>query len=387
MKMKDHSKSPLVSDLVLIGGGHAQVHIIKMCGMEPLKSLIAHHGIRVTLIARDVMTPYSGMLPGYIAGHYTYEQIHIDLNRLCSFAGVRLIHTAANRIVANGTDTNTDSDPTGSLGRHGGLIYCEDGRPPIRYDALSIDIGSRPSGWGNSAQEINEDGITPVKPIAGFAMRYAKLIEKLQKVATQFTPENPFIFLIVGGGAGGIELVLSAQYNLTQIFQKAGADIKALKFILATRGTTILPSHNSKIQSIFQRILKERGVEVIYGAAITGMESYNPQHQQDESSSSNNSAYSTIPQLHKLITKESSRTPPIVFHECLWCTSAGVSSWLAEDTPFETTSDGFLKVNDTFQCLGFPGVFAAGDCCHSIDHPRPKGMFFSFVKSVQFSLV
>jgi selenide,water dikinase len=53
---------PVFKDIVLVGGGHANVHIIKMFGMQP------QPGIRVTLISPVVEMPYSGMIPGYVAG-------------------------------------------------------------------------------------------------------------------------------------------------------------------------------------------------------------------------------------------------------------------------------------------------------------------------------
>jgi len=75
------------ADIVLVGGGHAHVHVLKV--------LAAERVARVTLITRDLATPYSGMLPGVVAGLYAANEAHIDLVRLAAKTGARLVHAEA----------------------------------------------------------------------------------------------------------------------------------------------------------------------------------------------------------------------------------------------------------------------------------------------------
>ena len=74
---------PVLRDIVLIGGGHSHVGVLRRFGMHP------EPGVRLTVICTTVDTPYSGMLPGYISGHYSFDDCHIDLPKLAAFAGAR----------------------------------------------------------------------------------------------------------------------------------------------------------------------------------------------------------------------------------------------------------------------------------------------------------
>src|SRR5260370_16341048 len=107
-------------DLVLVGGGHAHVHVLASFGQGPLA------GVQVTLVARDVRTPYSGMIPGFVAGRYRFEDCHIDLAALAARTGALLVQSEAV-----------------GLDRAGRLVLLK-GKSPLPYDALSLDVGAAP---------------------------------------------------------------------------------------------------------------------------------------------------------------------------------------------------------------------------------------------------
>jgi selenide,water dikinase len=307
---------PVLRDIVLIGGGHSHVGVLKRFAMDPVP------GVRLTLICRDTHTPYSGMLPGYIAGHYNYDDVHIDLSKLAEYAGARFY-----RDEALGIDRNNKR------------VHCRN-RPNVPYDILSINIGSSPQV---SDVEGALEYAVPVKPITGFNNRWISLLSRIE------SHEGPLTLAIVGAGAGGVELTLAMQFRLQNELKRRGKDPEQLHFHLFDAATDILPTHNAKVRNIFRKTLSDRGVVVHLGTAVKKVEK-------------------------GLLLTESGDV--LEADEVLWVTRAGGPAWL-RDTGLLLDDNLFIKVRDTLQAENDDSIFAAGDIANVVNHPREKAGVFA----------
>ncbi|MDP5052925.1 MAG: selenide, water dikinase SelD [Congregibacter sp.] len=175
------TSEPAEQDLVLVGGGHSHVLVLRQLAMS------RPAGLRVTLISPAVFTPYSGMLPGLLAGHYSFEETHIDLMRLCQWAGVRFF-----------VDTVDALDP--NMRR----LQCRS-RGQLGYDILSVDIGSEPEL--DSVPGAREFAV-PVKPVAQLWSRWESLSQEDDLASQRIA--------VVGGGAGSVEIALAIAHRLAR---------------------------------------------------------------------------------------------------------------------------------------------------------------------------
>ena len=310
------SDSPIVKDLVLVGGGHSHVTVLRKFGMKPLP------GARITLICRDLQAPYSGMLPGFIAGHYSFDEAHIDLGPLARFAGARFFH-----------------DEVIGLDVKEKRVTCRT-RPSVPYDLLSINIGSAPTTV--HVPGAREHAV-PVKPINGFIGHWVRLRDRILAHGEAASVG------VVGGGAGGVEIILAIQHRLKHLLAEQGRDDRGLSFHLFTEGDDILVIHNPRVREKFRRVLSARGVQVHLGHEVAEVRP------------------------RRLLCTNGARFD---VDEILWVTMAGAQVWLAE-SGLAVDEAGFVKVEDTLESVSHPGIFAAGDVAALVKHPRPKSGVFA----------
>jgi len=301
---------PVNTDIVLLGGGHAHVHVLAAFAMRPMP------GVRLTLVTRDLNTPYSGMLPGIIAGLYEPAKAHIDLVRLSAATGTRLVHAEA----------------TG-LDRANKRVLLKN-RPPLAYDLVSIDVGITPDLKmiaGAAAHAM------AVKPIALFLSKLNVLLESIR------TTNDTRRIAVIGGGAGGVELLLSARTRILAEAAKLGSDHRKFEFALITEGE-ILQTHNPRVRATFRRVFEQRGIAL---------------HERTRAVLIGEDA----------IEIENGKTIPA---GCtLLATGAAAPAWFPA-TGLELNDGGFIAVRPTLQSLNDPDAFAAGDCAALVETPREK---------------
>jgi selenide,water dikinase len=305
------ARTPVLKDVVLVGAGHSHVGVLRAFGMDPIA------GVRLTLISRQVDTPYSGMLPGMIAGLYDHDQGHIDTGPLTRFAQARLYNSEV-----IGLDLAAKQ------------VICRD-RPPVPYDILSINIGSTPNTGG--VPGAAEHAI-PVKPIDGFFERFEAARARILQARGRAR------IAVVGGGAGGVELLLSLNQRLTREVAAAGFAPSGLSFTLITSSDELLPTFPARMRRRFTEILRERGIGLVVGgkAIEVGAGSV-------------------------LVTGKG----PIGLDEVFWTTRAAPAAWLA-DTGLALDGEGFIRVRETLQSVSHAEVFAAGDIASIEGHATPK---------------
>ncbi|QCS48554.1 selenide, water dikinase SelD [Picosynechococcus sp. PCC 11901] len=302
-----------MSDVVFVGGGHSHAIALKMWGMQPQAKA------RLTLISDVTYTPYSGMLPGYVAGFYGYEETHIDLRRLAHFAQADFLK---DQVIGLDLDQK--------------VVHCTN-RPPVRFDYLSLDIGSTPAT--ETIPGVKAYAIA-AKPVPQFLDAWQRILDTANQA-----PDQPQRIIIVGGGAGGTELAFNIHHALSQRL----ASPELLELHLVHRGQQLMGTNqNPGVSRQAQKLLQHRNVQV---------------HLQE-----------TVVEVTP--TGVRCQSGLVLTGKVIWVTQAAAPSWLRA-SGLQTDNRGFVLVNQTLRSPSHPFVFAAGDIATMRDEPRPKAGVFA----------
>jgi len=281
--------------LILIGGGHAHLSVLRELARMRLD-------IDAVLITPSPYQTYSGMLPGWMAGHYSLSDCQIDLRPITQAAGAKLVFAQV---------LGMDADRC--------CVALSDGSH-LDYDFVSLDIGSETNlSW---LQALGER-LLPIKPLGEFVQRWPDVL-------TQAAQQSDFHLAVVGGGAAGVELALTAQYAFAQHASNA-----TVSLIASEKG--ILSGHTPRVIKRAGEVLQQRGI-ALHKAHAVGVEN------------------------GLLLANGQLVNADIV----IATTGASPPSWLKLSN-LALDEHGYISVEPTHLSSSHPNVFAAGDVCARSD--------------------
>ncbi len=292
--MRPPSTSAIRHDVVLVGGGHAHIQVLKRWAMSPVA------GTRLTLVVDRPIAVYSGMVPGFVAGQYARDELEIDVRPLALRAGARCIAARA-----AGLDTVARQLLLG-------------GRPPIRYDTVSFDVGSTVAGL--ELPGVREHAI-PTRPISDFVRRVDEVFAAARERST-------FRTIVVGAGAGGVEVAFALAARLGREIG-GRADV-----VLLEAGPRVLPGHGGSAARRVETAAAARGLTIRCGARVERVEA------------------------NAVLLAGGER---LAADAVVWVAGAAALP-IFTGSGIETDERGFAKVRPTLQCVGRDDVFAVGDC-------------------------
>jgi pyridine nucleotide-disulfide oxidoreductase family protein len=282
--------------IVLVGGGHAHPFVLEALARE------LHADIEVVLISPAPLQYYSGMLPGWMAGHYTLPQCRIDLMPLLTAARVAFIQD---------TVVGMDADKR--------CVCLSDGRH-VPYDILSLDVGSETQlAW---LMDLG-DKLISVKPLQSFAQAWQTTLDMAGRATA-------FHLAVVGGGAAGVELALSAARALHSVNPASHVSL-----IAGEQG--VLRGHARTVVKLAEAMLAKAGVALVNVRAVG------------------------TPSGLLLSNGQSLEADKVVA-----ATGARAAVWL-QAGKLQLDARGFIAVNGHHQSLSHANVFAAGDVCTRSD--------------------
>jgi pyridine nucleotide-disulfide oxidoreductase family protein len=286
--------------VLLAGAGHAHLALLSAWGRRlPV-------GLEVTLVAPRPLQIYSGMLPGWIAGRYELADTLIHLQPLSQRVGANVVWSEVHSV-----------DPSH---QH---VALSDGRR-LEYDLLSLDIGSETD---LSFVQGSDERVLPIRPLERFAERWQTIMDRAREQALNLA--------VVGGGAAGVEIVLSTRHALHALNP-------AHRVMLVTTDEGVVPDHAPGVRRRARYWLQSRGIDVFRSSA-TGLNR----------------------NLHLADGRELAADVVIA------TTGARAPSWL-RTSGLDVDEAGFVKVGPTHQSVSHANVFATGDACARVDRPLPR---------------
>lgn len=306
-----------IKKLLLAGGGHAHIGLLRR-----LRTKRPDH-LNIAMISEQSQSLYSGMLPGWMAGHYSLSDISIDVLSLCKQAGVNLIKSAITSVDADAQNVGTADE-----GHHS-------------YDVLSLNTGADTDlSWlvraqaplnqlpsiqtpsNQAALDASNNSVIPIRPLHRFVQAWEDILADARQ-------RNHYQLAIVGAGAAATEIVMAAKVALQAINPNHQVYLICGHDLLSGFDTKFTQRVIKQLERLDIPIIYERAQDYVGGELVI-------------------------------------ETKSMPINSVIAATGVMGAAW-TQSTTLETVDKGFIAVNSVQQSTSHANVFAVGDVATRTD--------------------
>jgi demethylphylloquinone reductase len=208
----------------------------------------------------------------------------------------------------------------------------------LSYDYLVLSVGGITNFWGIEGAEQHA---LPFRKLRHADDLRARMIDALDRIPPDAAPQDArraATFVVVGGGASGVELATKMSDLLRDAFKRRGLRGEP-RVVIVEMASHVVPGMDEGIRSVVEGVLEEKRVELFTETKVVRV-------------------------LRRGVELEhAGERQTIEASGVVWTAGVRVNP-LVEKLDVEKTKQGLVVVERTLQLRGHPEVFVLGDIAH-----------------------
>jgi NADH dehydrogenase len=303
--------------IVILGGGFGGVYTLKY-----LHKFFHNTDIKLVLVNKKNYFLFTPLLHEFATGSVSLENLVEPIREIIRCCDYEFIHGEVKRIDLENKIVELNENN-------------------LSYDYLVIALGSKTNFYNIPGAEENSFTLKSLDDAIRLRNRFIHMFE----IASKDQEETILTFVIVGGGATGVELAAEMSDYFYKTFSKIYPKeiISKVKIILIEKGNELIPQFSPKLRKVALEVLRKKNINVILGKGVKEVGK----------------------DFIKLDDETIIKTKTVIW-------TAGVEPNLPEIVGnVEKDNKGRLIVNEYLQVKNYENVFGVGDVCCYIRNQKP----------------
>lgn len=316
------SDFPAVKKILILGGGFAGVNILRDIQNRFQNKV----NVEVSIVNQDNFFLFTPMLPEVASGMIHPRDISIPIRTFCKRAKFYQAVVSSINLEQKLVTINRLFD---------GKVHA------LEYDILVLAMGSVTNFFGNKNIEKYSFTIKTIEDAIGIRNHAINMLENAGQTSDPFLQQKLMTFTVIGGGFAGVETIGELNHLIRESAARMYPNINSEKinmFLISSKNG-ILPEVDESLSKKAMNYLKNHGVQILTNTkAVDADEDY-------------------------VLLDNDEKIPTTTL---IWTGGVTVDPVIS-GLKCEHGKSGKVQTDQFLRLIGFPNVFALGDCAEIID--------------------